>query len=69
MKKAMSKLSGEIAEKGEERPVVIAEKNFVEALDGVSETMEAKKWKLIQEFMENYGYEQTFDNGKFVIWE
>lgn len=69
MEKKMSELSGEIDEKSEERPVVIAEKNFVESLDGMSESMEVKKWKLILDFMEKYGYEQTFDNGKFVIWE
>lgn len=69
MEKKMSELSGEIDEMGAERPVVIAEKKYVESLDHTSETMEVRKWKLILDFMENNGYEQTFDNGKFVIWE
>lgn len=69
MEYKMDELAGEIDEKGAERPIVIAEKKYVESLDDTGETMEARKWEMILDFMEKYGYEQSFDNGKFVIWK
>ncbi len=69
MELKMSELAGEIDEKGAEPPVIIAEKKYVDNFSGESENMKDIKWQMVLDFMEEYGYEQTFDNGKFVMWE
>ncbi len=58
----MQELTEEI-EKGAERPVVIADKTKISKLE------QDVKWQMIVDFMEKYGYEQTFSNEKFVMWE
>lgn len=56
-------------------PVVIVEKNFYETVKDMqandSNTIDAAvlKWSLIADFMEDFGYEMTFDNEKFVVFE
>ncbi len=64
-------------------PVVILENQFVRYLEGgeeallelgvdqkrIDEIKEDEKWKLLLEFMEENGYEQTFTNEKFGIWQ
>lgn len=69
MEYKLSELAAEIDEKGTERPVIIAEKNYVDNYSGGSEATEDVKWQMILNFMEQYGYEQTFMNDKFVMWE
>lgn len=67
MELKMTELAGEIDVKREEPPVIIVEKNYVDNFTG-GETMKDMKWQMILEFMEKYGYEQTFENGKFVLY-
>lgn len=62
MEQDMSRLQKEIDIEGKESPVVIAE-------NGVKQSKDDAKWQLIQEFMEAYGYEETFLNEKFTVWE
>lgn len=78
-------LVAEIDEKGEQKPVVIADSRYADFLPksieeaglmDVADTVEAEKqivemekWILIVNFMDKYGYEKTFENDKFVIWE
>jgi len=69
MELKMAELAGEIDEKGAEPPIIIAEKKYVDNFSGESETMKDIKWQIVLDFMEEYGYEQTFDNGKFLIWQ
>ena len=42
---------------------------MVIAENGVKQSKDDAKWQLIQEFMEAYGYEETFLNEKFTVWE
>lgn len=58
----MAELMDEI-DKGAERPVVIADATKIDKLK------QDVKWQMIVDFMEKYGYEQTFSNEKFVMWE
>ena len=65
------------------RPVVIAEKVYGEyalrnklglILMGLDEDymqtiMDDPKWRMITDYMRDYGYRKTFENDKFVIWE
>jgi len=69
MERHMTELEEEIAEGSKERPVIIVERNYAENFDPESEEIKDLKWKLILEFREKYGYEQTFINDKFVVWE
>lgn len=56
-------------------PIVIVEKNFHETVKDMqandSNEIDAAvlKWSLIADFMEDFGYEMTFDNEKFVVFE
>ncbi len=77
MRDTMEELAGEISEKGKAKPVVIAEKKYAPfgpletgQTEG-AETSEALdlKWGLVREFMGKFGYEKTFENEKFVIWQ
>lgn len=61
MKKDMEKVRDELEAGTGERPVIIAENS-----GGISEDA---KWQLIVDFMEDYEYQKTFENEKFVIWE
>lgn len=77
MEQDMAQLSGEISEKGKEKPVIILEKSYGLYEAQASELTQEKrekldadpKWKLLLEFMEEFGYEQTFCNEKFVIYQ
>lgn len=62
MEKDMAGLCSEIDHKGKVHPVVIAENKIKQDSDDA-------KWRLICEFMETYGYEETFTNEKFTVWE
>ena len=82
MKRAIGELELEIAE-GKKRPVVILEKKFAiyllqgeEALRDMSypqseieKVLADNKIYLIVEYMEKYGYEETYSNSKFVLYE
>lgn len=35
----------------------------------IESLMESRKWQLIEDFLQDYGYENTFRNEKFGIWE
>lgn len=78
----LEKLRGDITEKGTERPVIIAEKSYEDFFpDAITEVdpdkerdydealQRVEKWMLITDFMEEFGYEKSFVNEKFVIWE
>ncbi len=82
LEKELEKLEGEITEKGAERPVIIAEKSYehffptdIAEVDfskepDYDEAMQrVEKWMLIADFMKEVGYEKTFSNDKFVVWE
>ena len=75
MQDTMDVRMNEISVARRQKPVVIAEKKY--ASDGpiapgdtaeLSET-DDPKWELIRRFMGLYGYEKTFENEKFVIWQ
>ncbi len=59
----LTELMEEIDEKGAELPVIIANKTKLDIME------QDVKWQLIVKFMDQYGYEQTFSNEKFVMWE
>lgn len=82
MKSDLTETAGMMTEKGAERPVIIVENAYLEfyqrgeaALVNLApekkldEIGKARKWELIVEFMDEYGYEETFRNEKFVIFE
>lgn len=60
MEKDMEKLRNKI-ESGKEKPVIIVAR--IERMD------QNPKWELIKVFMDDYGYQQTFHNDKFTIFE
>lgn len=81
MESDMQKLCRNMEQNGE-RPVIIAEKVYgIYELGGSKELnllgMEKKaeeiakdeKWHLISKFMKRYGYEITFSNDKFYVWQ
>ena len=82
MEEELAKLEGLITEKGAEKPVIILEHNYAlykEESDGesslfpLSEEKRRKigdeaKWKLLMEFIDRMGYEQTFRNVKFGLY-
>ncbi len=67
----------------EERPVVLAENKYALYWEGgtqglgsagmgqqeIEEIQKDEKWQLIADFLEKYGYRQTFRNEKFAVWE
>ena len=82
MKSDLVETAGEMTEKGAERPVIIVENAYLEFYQRgeaalvdlapekkLDEIGKARKWELIVEFMEEYGYEESFRNEKFVIFE
>ncbi len=69
MELKLTELVDEIEGQDAMRPVIIAEKNYVNHFKGGSETTQDMKWQMVLDFMEKYGYEQTFMNDKFVMWE
>ena len=64
----MEELCGEINRGEQEKPVIIVEQAYGEA-NITEERREDPKWQLICEFMEEYGYTKTFENGKFIVYE
>ncbi len=68
MEQAMQKLCGEIDVKGKERPVVIAENTYALS-EETGENRADDKWLLISQFMKQYGYEKSFSNEKFTVWQ
>lgn len=69
MEVKLKELAAKIDEKSTERPVIIAEKNYVENVSGESNEIKDVKWQMILDYMKQCGYEQTFVNEKFVVWE
>lgn len=82
MKEELAELEAMITEKGAEKPVIILENNYAlykeesageVSLFPLSEEKRQKigdeaKWKLLMEFMDMMGYEQTFRNVKFGLY-
>lgn len=74
MNQDLRHLRGEIQEKGKDKPVIILEKTYGLYLMQCLESQEKEeldtdpKWKLLLEFMEAFGYEQTFQNEKFAVY-
>ena len=75
MQETVDDLMGEIGNQRRGKPVVIASKSYAEygpiaPDDSEGRTMETDpKWMLIQRFMGIYGYQKTFENGRFVVWQ
>lgn len=83
MEEDLRELAGRIQEKGAEKPVVIAERRYALYEEGGSASLESAgmtemdikaveqdgKWILLREFMEDFGYEETFRNEKFAVFE
>ena len=83
MKSDLAETAALMTEKGAERPVILLENTYARYYEGgeaaleqleltegkVQEILADRKWELIVEFMEAYGYEETFRNEKFVIFE
>ncbi len=63
MEKEMQEVEAELAQENAVRPVIIVKREAVESL------WETKKGTLIADFMEQYDYQKTFENDKFVLWE
>lgn len=65
------------------RPVIIVENRYMQYLENglpaleellveevyIKKVTDDKKWELLVEFMEAYGYEKTFSNEKFTMYE
>ena len=83
MEQDMQKMQERMDSEASYRPVVLLEKKYATYLEEGEAALEAlqptekergyivdnPKLMLIQKFMENYGYEKTFENEKFVIYE
>lgn len=83
MEKALTKVEDEITLKGLQRPVIIIENEYMQYDKGgedalqklgasqkrITEITQDKKWLALKEFMDRLGYEQTFSNEKFFVWE
>ena len=69
-------------ERSGSRPVIIVEREYftwmTQGVNGLKELglgerridqiTQDRKWLLLREFMEEQGYEQDFDNGKFIVY-
>lgn len=69
MERHMAELEQEIVAGDKEKPVVIVERTFADNFNPESVEPEDLKWQMILDFMEKYGYVQTFVNDKFVVME
>lgn len=67
MEKAMGELEAELSD-GAEPPVVIFDKDVASKIVNAEE-IEDKKLAMILDFMNKYGYIETFSNAKFVLYE
>ena len=82
MKSALGQVEGQISEKGMEKPVIILENQYGlhrergrEALEAfgtgekkIQEIEEDAKWRMLEQFMDTLGYEESFRNEKFAIY-
>ncbi|MBR6478489.1 MAG: hypothetical protein IKS85_08580 [Lachnospiraceae bacterium] len=75
MQETMDELMSDISEKGRKKPVVLAIREYEEFGPILPEEAEDvtdsgdPKWELIRRYMGLFGYEETFKNGWFTIWE
>lgn len=83
MERDMDEVRYKMQEDASYRPVVILENAYMVYREGGSEALEGLgmdeehikaveedgKWLLLVEFLEDYGYEQTFRNEKFAVWQ
>ena len=79
MRDTMENLMEQIDKQGRRKPVVIAEKGYapygpVSSKEATNTAVidnkdEDEKWELIRKFMGKYGYQKTFENEKFVVWQ
>ena len=83
MQMALNDLNGDIELGKSERPVVIVESDYARHAQGGSDALKAldrtvdrihviendEKWYALSEFMAELGYEVTFMNDKFAVWE
>ena len=82
MKSALGQVEGQISEKGMEKPVIILENQYGlhrergrEALEAfgtgekkIQEIEEDAKWRMLKQFMDTLGYEESFRNEKFAVY-
>lgn len=66
MKTAIDKLKSELSE-GAEFPVVVLNSNLIEDMDAYP--TEDMKLLLILDYMEEYGYKETFSNEMFILYK
>jgi len=74
MQETLDELMREVSEGKRATPVVIASKAYGELGplgpdESSEEGSQDAKWELIRRFMGLFGYEKTFEDGMFVIWE
>ena len=83
MEQDMQEMEADMAADEAQRPVIIVEDKYVQFLEGgkaaleklglyeqqIQKIAEDEKWVLIREFMEKYGYEKTYFNEKFTMYE
>ncbi len=83
MQAALDDLNGDIELGKSERPVVIVESDYARHAQGGSDALKAldrtvdrihtiendEKWYALSEFMAELGYQVTFMNDKFAVWE
>lgn len=68
MSAAIEELEEHLAAGGE-RPVVILNRAYVDGLQAAEMFKDDPKLQLILQFMEKYGYTETFSNNKFALYE
>lgn len=66
MEQDMALLSGQITQKGKEKPVIIVENKYSGENEAV--LLEDEKWQMIVKFMEEFSYEEAFRNEKFTLY-
>ena len=83
MQADLEKLRAEIESEEVARPVIIADRVYGELQEGdrqalvrmgldeeyIQLIMDDPKWRMITDFMNDFGYEMTFENEKFTMWE
>ncbi|MBQ4536067.1 MAG: hypothetical protein II994_00450 [Lachnospiraceae bacterium] len=70
MEQDLSEVEQEMKEDAAYHPVVILEDKYGDYLaDGWQIRNEDAKWDLLQQFMQSNGYQETFRNEKFSVWE
>lgn len=83
MEEDMQETITEMEADATKRPVIIVENRYAQYLEKglpaleellveeiyIKKVTDDEKWKLIVEFMNEYGYEKTFSNEKFTIYE